>query len=716
MNLIIKATDQASTVLKGINGNVDKLDSKVKGASSKWGGMKTAIGAAALAAGAFAAVKIVGDKIDSMDELAKSARKAGAATSGEAFEGFQVLGNAMAEAGINTNTYERALLNVSTKLKMGTEGQKSFAKVTDKMGDSILTANGGLKTGPDLLIAMTNALNDGTINMEEFSKVVGGKAGPEIAAQFASLNTSAGDLEATLADVKANSNIVDLGAAENAEKFNDTVGRMKEQFGQLFTDALQPLMPVLVELADNILAALPGIIDTVSGALEKMKPLWKFIGVLFTDVIVPILGTLFDILGKVFDVMMPLYEKALPKLEKAIVVVKDTIQLIVDKITGAITAIVDFKNTISDMASGVSDKVSGMASAVTDKFDDMTGGMVSGAKDAVDGVLGFFGFMKNEAVDNSIIPDMIKAILGWFDVQKEGMITKTEEATSGVLIAFERNRDGIVYTTRMMAEEVVAEYTQMGIDIEDVMAKTKAKMRGDGVFISDKDLRKTLTALTPLIRSGMEFANFMVDANEAAELNNTIMNNLIETYDGTAESLNIATKAMAYFGIESDSALGKAIEVQNAISSGFQSMAGSIGDTFYDMFSGVVSVFDGLRNIAAMVFKMIAKAIIQTMIVKPLMAMMGFAQGGIASGGAPAIVGENGPELIVPSGNTRVFSNSQSKNMLSGNGGGEPLTVNFNINAVSTRDGVEFLIENKNIITGVIQEAYQTSGRAGPLG
>jgi hypothetical protein len=107
------------------------------------------------------------------------------------------------------------------------------------------------------------------------------------------------------------------------------------------------------------------------------------------------------------------------------------------------------------------------------------------------------------------------------------------------------------------------------------------------------------------------------------------------------------------------------------------------------------------------------------MIVKPLMAAMGipgYAQGGLAAGGKPAIVGENGPELIVPSSNTRVFSSSQTSGMLGGASQEEPLTVNFNLNAVSTRDGVEFLIENKNTITSVIQEAYQTRGRNGPLG
>ena len=107
------------------------------------------------------------------------------------------------------------------------------------------------------------------------------------------------------------------------------------------------------------------------------------------------------------------------------------------------------------------------------------------------------------------------------------------------------------------------------------------------------------------------------------------------------------------------------------------------------------------------------------MIVKPLMMAMGipmFAQGGLAAGGKPAIVGENGPELIVPKSNTRVFSNAQTNGMMNGGGGGEAPTVNFNINAVSTRDGIEFLLDNKNTITAVIQDAYQTRGASGPLG
>ena len=188
--------------------------------------------------------------------------------------------------------------------------------------------------------------------------------------------------------------------------------------------------------------------------------------------------------------------------------------------------------------------------------------------------------------------------------------------------------------------------------------------------------------------------------------------------DGT---LNLEQYSNALKNINSNYA---PLEVQthrtiDTIKQGFAGMAGSITDTFYNMFAGVTSVFDGLRSIAGMVFQMVAKAVIQSMIVKPLMMAMGipmFAQGGLAAGGKPAIVGENGPELIVPKSNTRVFSNAQTNGMMNGGGGGEAPTVNFNINAVSTRDGIEFLLDNKNTITAVIQDAYQTRGASGPLG
>ena len=53
---------------------------------------------------------------------------------------------------------------------------------------------------------------------------------------------------------------------------------------------------------------------------------------------------------------------------------------------------------------------------------------------------------------------------------------------------------------------------------------------------------------------------------------------------------------------------------------------------------------------------------------------------------------------------------------MEGVSGGESLTVNFNLNAIDTQTGTEFLVQNKRVITGVVQDAFRRRAQSGPLG
>lgn len=44
------------------------------------------------------------------------------------------------------------------------------------------------------------------------------------------------------------------------------------------------------------------------------------------------------------------------------------------------------------------------------------------------------------------------------------------------------------------------------------------------------------------------------------------------------------------------------------------------------------------------------------------------------------------------------------------------LTVNFNISAIDTRAGTDYILQNQNVIVSIIQNAFTERGRAGPLG
>jgi hypothetical protein len=332
---------------KKFDKNMSKADKSIKKSSKSMLKLKSAMGLAAVAGAAFAAVKLVGNKINDMDELAKSARAAGAASSNEAFKGFQVLKQAMSEAGVEAATYDRALLQTTTRLKAGTEGQKAYKVVTDKLGDSIRDSNGKLKSGPDLLIAMTNALNAGTISTEDFAKVVGGRAGPLIQQQFASINKTAGDLQKTLDDTAKHTDIIPLGAANSAEKFNDTISRLKQGMGKLMTKAINPLLPVLVKLVEGILKHMPPIIEKVSSAFaaigEVLGPLAKVLFPLIWKALWP-LRTGFKVFGfYIKNIIFPIFKVLITIVTK----VAEVVSGFVDGIIKAFTAIKTFGGKIA---------------------------------------------------------------------------------------------------------------------------------------------------------------------------------------------------------------------------------------------------------------------------------------------------------------------------------------------------------------------------------
>ena len=136
------------------------------------------------------------------------------------------------------------------------------------------------------------------------------------------------------------------------------------------------------------------------------------------------------------------------------------------------------------------------------------------------------------------------------------------------------------------------------------------------------------------------------------------------------------------------------------------------------------SLMDILKNTVKQTLAQILGMIIQSGINRALMGLFGggmmggggflgmlfgvpgLAHGGVAAGGQPHVVGEKGPELFMPGTTGRVVPNDELQ------GRSAPI-VNFNINAIDTQTGTEFILKNKKQIEGVIQNAYDRRGRRG---
>ena len=184
------------------------------------------------------------------------------------------------------------------------------------------------------------------------------------------------------------------------------------------------------------------------------------------------------------------------------------------------------------------------------------------------------------------------------------------------------------------------------------------------------------------------------------------------------------------------------------IESAIKGLSGSIASNFTDVIMGLKSGFSALQDIALSVLRTIIQTLVETFIKQQMVAAFGggggagglgsimgmgmgtlipgfgllagigsflgglFADGGntASAGRKPILVGERGPEIFMPGQAGNVVPNDQL------NSGQDGLTVNFTLNAIDTQTGVQFLLENKRTITGVIQEAYQRRGAQGPIG
>jgi len=719
INLIISATDQASGPLGSIQGKLAGVTSAAAttggGFTNMGGKIKAALGVAAAGFAVFKGITAINDRIAEMDDLAKRARAVGAATE-EGFAGFQVASQLLAEGGLSAQEADRAFNNLQLRLAEGAKGNKAYAEIMGKLGDSVMDANGDLKTAPELFESVASAVQDGTLSIDEASKILGQRVGPKIVGIFQDLATNGTSVEEALKDVAANTNIVPLDAAKNAEVFGDTMERIRQVLGKVMTEAITPLLPLLVQLAENALAALPPIIEKVQKGFAAAQPIFEAIGVVLTDVVFPIIGLLADGLITLLEALGPIYEKALPVFKTTIEAVANAIEVIVEKIKGFIDGVKEVGEAISSITGGVKDKVSDMASDVTDSVTGMADNMKNKALEATEGVKGFFSDMYQKVVGGSIVPDMRREVLEEFDLMMKGMEEKSKKA----------------------AEDTVANMKMMAMNIQGIVAP--GGLTDDGLQNVDEAV-KILSDLAKEEQKLERITKRNIAAHRGLDHSFKQGNITLEEYIRRAEA----------FGIEmGDTMTGRGVMAAQQISDAFGSMGMTISSTMTDVVLGLKDGFEGMQDIALSVIKQIVNALIQNFIVSPLIrniqgAIMGvtgagagaggfgallgglgplgalvgiggliggfLADGGPARANTPYVVGERGPELFVPNTSGRVVANEEIAMVNQ-----QPLNVTFQIQAIDTQQGVEFLLDNKNIITGVVQDAYNRRGEAGPLG
>ena len=240
-----------------------------------------------------------------------------------------------------------------------------------------------------------------------------------------------------------------------------------------------------------------------------------------------------------------------------------------------------------------------------------------------------------------------------------------------------------------------------------------------------------LTALETLVKGIKDQRTAFNSLNISVEEQKRLADQLGISYKDFAAALEGAKSGMDIF-------LTDAQKFNKELEAGFRSAGESLSKSLASSIVKGKGLMSSFKNFFDSILEQMLQKIIQTQLMDPLMNSLfggggmgggfmgggggfmssilgpigslfgipGMARGGVPSTNSPTLVGEKGPELFMPGTTGRVIPNNDLA------GGGET-TVQFNINAVDSRSGTEFILEQKKQIINMINSAQRQRGKMG---
>ena len=424
------------------------------------------------------------------------------------------------------------------------------------------------------------------------------------------------------------------------------------------------------------------------------------------------------------------------------------------------------KNTVLDFGSRLVQQFGNIGSAVWQAlqapFTDVTfeDAMRTIGQNAFSG----FGAAAKEEINriSSVLPDFAENFRTAFNIDYvgEGVVKLKEFSRAALQTAIDIG-DGLVVSLEQLVlayREATATATE---SVETINAVTEATTTNTAA--TDENTTSTIAntaAVGENLTKYQQAIKAINDYNQNTRDTAQGMRRLEADFSKGKYSLDEFKIGMEGMGAGMDDIQNRSIAMGLSISESFKSAGDNLARGLASGIARGEGIMSSFKNFMSSILEEILYQIIQQAFIKPMIASMtqGFSSafsafgmggasafgGGLFGGGGGfgsmigGLFGPIGGILggflpfasggVVPGLPTRgdsvpimatpgevILNKRQQAEVLQG-GGDEPVTVNFNISAIDTQSGTEFILKNKKQITGVIQQAYNTRGQSGPLG
>lgn len=302
-----------------------------------------------------------------------------------------------------------------------------------------------------------------------------------------------------------------------------------------------------------------------------------------------------------------------------------------------------------------------------------------------------------------------------------------------------------VPSLRAEADKITSQFDHMGKRVKTSVDKLDdfKRIMIENPTILGKNTQAVMKFLEALEEKEKQLAetNKKLDDNqkkmkEVREANSAATNFLLDYKDALAKTFEEAAKAF--------DPVKEAVKLTTDL---VGKMKQGIGDAFADAIMGAKSLSEALGTLAKQIFRQLISGIIQLGLeifvfdrmrkkleeingqqkklnsslrteigLRAILALFGGggggggffrAEGGPVATSQPYVVGEQGPELFIPSTSGTIVPNDM------GGGMGGDVNVNFNINTVDAAGFDELLVDRRSTIVGIINSALNQRGKVG---
>lgn len=241
-----EAQDSLSKTDKKSKSVAERMGSGLKTAA-KWGiGIATAAAGAATAAGGLA-VKAAGagDRIDKMSQQLGMSRS-----------GFQEWDFVLSQSGSSIESMKQGMKTLSQRMQESAEGTGKGADNFEKLGLSVLDANGNMKDQEQIFeesIVAFQGMEDG-VEKAALAQEMFGRSGQELLPLLNGSRGSLDELQEAYQElgIEMSDEAVDAGV-----KFTDTMDQLKRSLGFVFNTIGVQLMPIFQTMADWVIGNMP---------------------------------------------------------------------------------------------------------------------------------------------------------------------------------------------------------------------------------------------------------------------------------------------------------------------------------------------------------------------------------------------------------------------------------------------------------------------------